>query len=67
MEGLPIAGRTADSTSVSGRFSAAVGSAFLTPSILIVLLLDATFTPSSAGSQDNYHEWSDLFFLAVEC
>ncbi|RVW41810.1 Transposon Ty3-I Gag-Pol polyprotein [Vitis vinifera] len=48
--------RTAGSTSVSGRFSAAAGSAFLAPSLSVALLPDATFTPSNAESQDNYHE-----------
>ena len=38
------------------EFSATVSSAFPTPSVSIALLPDATFTPSNAESQDNYHE-----------
>ena len=56
MEGLPIAGHTTGLTSVSRRFLAAVGSVFPVPSVLIALLPDATFTPNSVGTQDNYHE-----------
>ncbi|RVW92587.1 hypothetical protein CK203_039384 [Vitis vinifera] len=56
MEGLPIVGCTANSTSISGRFLAAAGSAFPVPSVLVALLLDATFIPNSTGSQNSYHE-----------
>ncbi|RVW75298.1 hypothetical protein CK203_055337 [Vitis vinifera] len=55
-EGLPIAGRTAGSTSISGKFSAIASSAFPAPSVSVALLPNATFTPSNAGSQDSYHE-----------
>ena len=50
MEGLPIAGRTVGSTSISGKFSVVVGSVFLTPSVSIAILPNATITPSNAGN-----------------
>ena len=56
MEGFPLAGCTAESTSVSGRFLTTAGSAFLVPSVLVALLPDATFTLNSVGNQENYHE-----------
>ena len=56
MEGLPITGRIADLTSISGRFLVVVDSAFPASSISVGLLPDATFTPSNVGSQDSYHE-----------
>ena len=56
MEGLPIAGRTADSTAVSGRFPVVVGNAFPASLISVALLPNVTFTPSSVGGQDSYHE-----------
>ena len=56
MEGLPIAGHTVGPTSVSRKFSTAVGSAFLAPLVLVALLPDATFTLDSVGNQENYHE-----------
>ncbi|RVW83324.1 Retrovirus-related Pol polyprotein from transposon 17.6 [Vitis vinifera] len=47
MEGLLIMGHTVDLTSVSGRFPAAVGSAFPAPSVSVVSLPNATFTPAA--------------------
>ncbi|KAJ9680357.1 hypothetical protein PVL29_019622 [Vitis rotundifolia] len=51
MEGLPISGCTVSSSSVSRKFSAAASSAFLTPSVSVALLPNATFNPSSAGAK----------------
>ncbi|RVW41678.1 Retrovirus-related Pol polyprotein from transposon 17.6 [Vitis vinifera] len=51
MKGLLITGHTVDSTSVSGKFSAAVSSAFPTPSVSVALLPDATITPAVQGTR----------------
>ena len=51
MEGLPLAGCTTESTSVSGRFLTTAGSAFPVPSVLLPYYQMPQLSPTAQGTR----------------